>query len=135
MSEYRILVTGSRTWTDKGIISRAFDSVEPYLGMGGMVTLIHGGAAGADTFAARIAKQRGWAIEEHPAQWTTHTDKCPDWHWGLPKCKMAGHRRNAEMVNSGVDICLAFIKDNSSGATGCADLARRAGIDTRVWSA
>lgn len=124
----RVLVTGSRTWDDRAAIAVAFNLIED-----DDVTLVHGTAKGADTLAESVARSRGWKIERHPAQWNTHTDRCPDWHLELERCRMAGHRRNAEMVDSGADVCFAFIKDGSPGATACALLADNAGIKTMIW--
>lgn len=140
MTSYRVLVTGSRTWWDEETVEMAFRKVFELNTYHFPVTLIHGGADGLDSMAAALAHgEFGWNIEEHLAQWNTHEFgsnavlPCPAWHEGMEKCKMAGHRRNQKMINTGADICFAFIKDFSKGATTCADWAQRDGIPTRVW--
>lgn len=113
----RILITGSRDWPSEGAVhgalQRAIDSLPP----GRRVIVVHGTAGGADQMAGRFAKNpANRAVEEpRPADWATHG-------------RAAGFRRNQEMVDSGADLTLAFIKDNSRGATHAADAAEAAGI-------
>lgn len=122
----RILMTGSRGWEDTRSISGAIRRALKFLKKeADGSTLVHGAARGADTLAAEIAEELGLETEAHPANWKIHNDNCPKeepsnggcWQ-GRYSCSRAGFRRNQEMIDSGVDILLAFIKDESSGATG-----------------
>ena len=118
---HRVLITGSRTWStqDWRVI---FDALAEYNYP--PVTLVSGACPrGADHIAERIAADLGWTIERHPA----------DWKGGYGRA--AGFVRNAEMVKLGADVCVAFIKDGSRGATHCADLAEKAGIPVKRYTA
>jgi hypothetical protein len=122
MTAYRILITGSRSWQDRDCISFELGRA---IGASGRdmddVVIVHGACPrGADAMAALIAEGYGYATEPHPA----------DWSYG----KQAGYIRNAEMVSAGADLCLAFIRDLSAGATHCANAAEKAGIEVRRFT-
>ena len=116
----RILITGSRTWTDKVAIADAIRQAWIDFGKPYRVTVVHGGARGADYIAGVFAKRMHFHVEVYEADWE---------NFG----KAAGYIRNEKMVKDGADICLAFIKDESKGATMCAGLAEKAGIPVKIW--
>lgn len=118
----RLLVTGSRTWTDYSVIRDVL--YISFLQLGGNsepITLVHGGAKGADSMAGEIwARNSGMPVEVHRAMWEMFG-------------RRAGFQRNQEMVALGADLGLAFIKDSSAGASQCAALAEAAGIPVRYF--
>lgn len=119
----RILVTGSRDWTNESAIAQALLDTYQRAGYPSDVTVVTGKCpTGADYIAGVLAVQQGWALETHPAQWMK--DGKLD--------KGAGFKRNAEMVDLSADVTLAFILNDSKGASHCLRLAERAGIPTFV---
>lgn len=122
----RILVTGSRTWTDPRAIRSALNNafmVRP--DRDSSVTVVHGGARGADAFAAQWV--RDFSCEGNPIEAECHL---ADW---TRNGRRAGILRNVEMVGAGAYVCLAFIRGNSRGATHCATVAEAAGIPTIIY--
>ena len=113
----RVLVSGSRTWTDRNAI---IDALHDLKAEHGDLIIVHGGARGADQLAEQAAATLGIGTEVWFADWS--------------KGRGAGYARNAEMVKSGADLCLAFIRDNSRGASHCASLAEKAGIPVRRFT-
>ena len=116
----RILITGSRDWNDIELIAGTLRDVWMRLG-GPMDAVLVSGACrtGADAIAEEIWDRQGFTIETHPADWSIG--------------KQAGFVRNAEMVSLGADICLAFIRNQSKGASMTYRLAQRAGIHTELY--
>lgn len=117
-SPRRVLITGSRTWTDTTVIRTALAKVwHPD------AVLVTGACpSGADYLTEQCWTHWGGRVERHPANWTRYG-------------RRAGCLRNTEMVATGPDICLAFIRRGSRGATHCAHAARQAGIPTTVHTA
>ena len=119
MKPYRILVTGSRDWTDRSTVYGALADVVRELPADREVVIVHGACpTGADYMAHYWARGYGASVDAHPANWQLEG-------------KRAGFIRNARMVNLGADLCLAFIKNGSRGASHTAALAEQAGIPTR----
>lgn len=143
----RILMTGSRDWSDVQTSIDALNAGHALIGHGDAV-LCHGAARGADDLLRRVAEGLGIPTEAHPAQWNQHDANCPPSHQGQQTCRMAGHRRNGQMVGLGADVCLAFPthgiqlapgenpQNTSRGTWDCATKAKDAGIPTLiVWGA
>lgn len=113
----RVLITGSREWTDIRLIR---DTLSPIWKAHPNVTLVSGACPrGADRICEDLAGLFGWTIERHPAEWDKYGPR-------------SGYKRNAEMVALGADVCFAFIKDESRGATHTARLAHKSGIQTFI---
>lgn len=135
----RVLVTGSRGWTDRQAI---FDALKAQsLGSLDGITIVNGMCEdGADRFAHEwyLNHCSKWVHEDpHPADWGRACDgNCyhqPRIKNGVHYCPMAGHLRNQDMVDSGADVCLAFpigtkASKKSRGTWDCMGRARKAGI-------
>lgn len=114
MTAYRVLVTGSRDWLTPDTVWAALnDCLTETLLTRRQLVVVHGDCPrGADAHAALWAGVAGQftdqvSVEPYPADWRQH----------------------------GADVCLAFIRDQSRGASHTAQLAEAAGIPVRRWEA
>lgn len=154
MVTLRILVTASRDWDDYHTLSKAIaiaisDLTERF-GQGlktNTIEIVHGACeTGGDPMVEEFVNKVKRSMlkynvivktDPHPANWNRECDKnC--YHKithknGKKICSAAGPIRNKKMVDLGADLCLAFIKGASPGATGCAKLAERAGVEVRYY--
>jgi hypothetical protein len=126
----RLLVTGSRDWTDAGFVERKLEEVLEF----GPFVLVQGdNPDGVDGIAKAWAIRRGVEHEDVPADWSRPcTEEC----YHAPRfrrngdryCPVAGNLRNQEMVDRGAFRCLAFPKGKSPGTRDCIRRAKAAGI-------
>lgn len=113
-SAMRILVCGSRTFTDA---QRMEIELRQRVRPGDVI--VHGAARGADQLANQAAARLGLKVQAYPAQWAQHG-------------KRAGILRNIEMLDSGIDVVLAFWDGRSVGTRHVIELARKRGMDVNV---
>lgn len=136
----RVLITGSREVTDddEAAVEKALlDAVDS---RPGPHTLVHGGAKGADTIAARVAYRLGWTVERHRADWAAecrtecdHGGRRPNKYGPGTMCPAQGNYRNAKMVDLGADVCVAVFKRGAAnkGTSDCKSRAVSADIDVK----
>jgi hypothetical protein len=117
----RVIVCGSRTWTDRDAIWDRLDKLPR------PVVIVHGDSRGADSIAddwalRKIHDERavGVSVEALPANWRGNG-------------KAAGPIRNSELARRGADLCLAFrMPGKSNGTDDMIKKARAAGIPVEV---
>lgn len=124
----RVLVTGSRDFADYKALAEALDDL--FFNFEGLTapetpfTVVHGGAAGADSLAGewcRTMRELGYSMvhaEVHRADWKKYG-------------KIAGLVRNQKMVELGAHICLAFPRGLSRGTRDCITRAENHAIPVR----
>jgi|SRR5215475_15819728 len=115
---HTIVVTGSRDWTDADTIQKTLTEIDiEQSGVYG-VTLIEGGAQGADRIARDLAKSLGWKVITIKA----------DWSLG-PR---AGPIRNRKMLDLKPDEVIAFRLGETRGTADCIREAKQRGIPVRI---
>lgn len=118
----KILVTGSRDWTNVSIIEKALLDAWASLGNEADTLLVQGEChlGGADLIAKNIWESWGMPVKGFPAEFDSNG-------------RVLGPKRNAEMVAFGADICLAFPLKTSRGTWNCIRLAKEAGIPVLIF--
>lgn len=113
----KVLVCGGREWSNREAILREMKSLSP------PVEVIHGDAKGADRLGASVALELGFSVTPFPALWSIHG-------------KAAGMIRNKQMLDQKPDIVFAFHLNlvESRGTRNMVEIARRAGVEVRVFS-
>lgn len=113
----RVLICGSRSW---GASFREFEVMEKrIISLPSDAIIIHGDARGADRMGAGIGRARNFKVESFPANWDQYGKK-------------AGILRNLEMLDSGIDLVLAFYDGTSAGTRHTILEARKRGIPMEV---
>lgn len=114
----RVLVCGSRDWTDRGVIKSRLEKLPKES------VIIHGACRGADQIAGEVGKELGFQVIPFPADWKS---------LGL----RAGPERNSRMIEVGKpELGIAFHEDiiSSKGTADCVRKMRVKGIPVELIS-
>lgn len=113
----RIIIAGSRTFSDYNLLKCYSDSVLQEFDLSKIV-IICGGAKGADQLATKYAEEHNLELKVVPPDWALFG-------------KAAGFVRNAAMVEY-ADVLIAFWNGKSKGTEHVIDLAKLRGLKTHV---
>lgn len=102
----RILVCGSRTWTDTLAIEARLSQLPA------CSTVIHGAVQEADAIAGSLAARLGLSVEAYPADWAQYG-------------RSAGFLRNRKMLDTRPDLVIAFWDGRSRRTQDCIEEAGR----------
>lgn len=112
--ELRVLICGSRDWTDRRRIGRYLDELLTVEGLEPrQLVVIHGACKGADHHAGMEAKGRGCRVLEFPANWAI---------FGLS----AGPKRNQQMLTEGKPERVVAFHPDLDSSKGTKDMINRA---------
>lgn len=118
--ETRIIIAGSRTFSDYELLKRETDKVMMHVEM---PVIVSGGARGADTLGERYAKEHGVKLIRFLAEWEKDGVK-------------AGYIRNTRMAEyaskTSAGILLAFWNGRSRGTRDMIDKARQRGMKVHI---
>jgi hypothetical protein len=117
-----IIVTGSRDWDLEFKIKQVLNEFWALADVLDSPLIIKHGVCptGADLITEQWAvTHENVTVQHFPANWKVHG-------------KAAGPRRNEAMVDSGADLCVAFLRGSSPGTSSTISLARTAKIPTFV---
>lgn len=115
---FKVLVTGSRFWSNYKIIE---DAIKENIPAGSVPIIIHGEARGADDIARKIALRNCWPLLTISADWARYG-------------KSAGPIRNIFMLDEfKPHIVLGFSMPGSRGTFHCMTEARIKGIPVREY--
>lgn len=113
-----IIIAGGREFTNYAILEKVCDHMLSRLVKNTDITIVSGGARGADKLGYRYAKERGFNL----------LVKIPDWDkFG----KSAGYKRNQEMADNATHL-IAFWNGESRGTKHMIDIAKRDGLKSHV---
>lgn len=119
----KVLVCGSRSWTDKEYIFNNLTQLEKMFNKP-ISKIISGGAGGADTIAVEFAIYRKIAYSVYNADWADQK-------------LMAGRIRNKKMLEHGKpDVVVGFAEyiEFSPGTRNMLNIARKAEIPTLLFT-
>lgn len=114
---FKVIVAGGRTMNNYELLCRKLDAILVNKVAQG-IQIVSGTANGADKLGERYARDRGYGIEQFPANWDAFG-------------KRAGYLRNSQMADY-ADALIAFWDGESKGTKHMIDLAESKGLKVAV---
>ncbi|WP_341323494.1 DUF2493 domain-containing protein [Solibacillus sp. FSL H8-0523] len=111
----KVIIAGGRDFIDYELLKQKADFL---LQNQSEVEIVSGAAKGADKLGEKYAKEKGYPISSHPANWDKHG-------------RSAGYIRNKEMAEY-ADVLIAFWDGKSKGTKHMIDLATKHGLKVRI---
>ena len=115
----KIVIGGSRTYTDYKAFSEALDSVLPDIPEN-EITILSGHCKGVDAMAERYAAEHKICLQVYPAEWSIYG-------------RAAGPVRNRRMVEE-CDMVIAFWNGSSRGTVSLIESAKKQGRDVVIFN-
>jgi len=112
---FRVIIAGSRDFNDYKILSEVCDFM---LQNKSDITILCGGARGADKLGEKYGLEKGYKIDYYPA----------DWSLG----KSAGYIRNETMAKN-ADALIAFWDGQSKGTNHMINLAKKYNLKIKIY--
>ncbi len=123
--DYVIAVVGSRSYNDRAHFDEIMDRICLFFFEDFHITIISGGAQGADTLAYQYAEDNHISFHEYPAEWEKFKPK------EYFKHNPAGMIRNMHMAKD-CDECVAFWDGKSPGTKGMIKYCQKHGKPVRI---
>lgn len=122
IQELRIIVAGGRDFDDYILLCNSLTEYLDRLHPKEQITIVSGGARGADTLGEEFAKRHGFNLKRFPANWGKYG-------------KSAGPIRNRDMAEFAAKtdgVLFAFWDGNSRGTANMITLAEKYGLDVHI---
>jgi predicted Rossmann fold nucleotide-binding protein DprA/Smf involved in DNA uptake len=117
---FRVIVAGSRSFNDYATLQMVCDNLLAKKKQTHNIVVISGTARGADTLGEQYAHERGYAVEEFPADWQQYG-------------KAAGPIRNRQIADI-ADAVIAFWDGHSTGTKDMITEAKKKGLAVRIYN-
>lgn len=120
MKEYRVMICGSRTFSDYKLLhEKVYEALVERRNIisNSNIIIVSGDANGADKLGERFAKEYDFKVEHYPAKWNDLEAKpCKIKYnrYGNPYNCLAGMNRNTDMINVS-DLVIMFHDGKSHG--------------------
>lgn len=115
---YRVIIAGSRDFGNYGLLCEHCDKFLSQKNQIHSIVIVSGTARGADQLGERYAHERGYDVQQYPANWERDG-------------KAAGFIRNRQMADV-ADALIAFWDGRSRGTANMIDIARQKSLPYRI---